>query len=381
MDNTNSNKGFDYNKFKKEAINKLKSGSSIAGKNGAFTPLIKEFLEAALSEEINGYLSGEESDNNTNIDDKDNYYGDVNNKRNGYSSKIVKSDVGEFELNTPRDRVGKFEPQIVKKGQTILTEDLDKKIINLYASGMSYSAIVSHIQDMYGINISTSTITNITDKIIPKIKEFKERSLDEVYAIIYLDAMHFKVKENGRIITKAFYTVLGVNLDGYKDILGIYIQDSEGANFWMSVLSDLQNRGVKDILIACIDGLKGFPESINTIFPKTEIQLCIIHQIRNSCKYIASKDQKEFVADLKKIYKANTKEFAENKLLELEENWGKKYPIILKSWNDNWEKLSAFFKYPAEIRRIIYTTNIVEGFHRQVRKITKTKGAFSSETA
>lgn len=246
---------------------------------------------------------------------------------------------------------------------------------------MSYSSIYTHIKNMYGIGISTSTITNITDKIIPKIKEFKNRQLEDIYIIVYLDAMHFKVKENGKVVAKAFYTVLGVNQEGFKDILGIYIQDSEGSNFWMSVLSDLQNRGIKDILIACIDGLRGFPEAINTIFPNTEIQLCIIHQIRNSLKYIASKDQKEFMFDLKQVYKANNKEFAENKLLELDEKWGKKYPIVIKSWNNNWEKLSAFFKYSPEIRKIIYTTNIVEGFHRQVRKITKTKGAFSSELA
>jgi len=347
-----------------------------------------------LSEEINDHLLQKKNCSNRNIhndhineDSKDCYYIDddtdlnPNNKRNGYTSKTIKSDIGQFELNTPRDRDGSFEPQIIKKGQTVLTEDLDKKIINLYASGMSYSSISTHIKNMYGIDISTSTITNITDKIIPKIKEFKNRQLEDIYIIVYLDAMHFKVKENGKVVAKAFYTVLGVNQEGFKDILGIYIQDSEGSNFWMSVLSDLQNRGIKDILIACIDGLRGFPEAINTIFPNTEIQLCIIHQIRNSLKYIASKDQKEFMFDLKQVYKANNKEFAENKLLELDEKWGKKYPIVIKSWNNNWEKLSAFFKYSPEIRKIIYTTNIVEGFHRQVRKITKTKGAFSSELA
>lgn len=366
----NSKKDFNYEEFKQQAIAKIKQGKGISGKDGVFTPLIKEFLESALSEELNTHLISEKEENDV-----------LYNKRNGYSTKTVKADIGQFEMDTPRDRDGSFEPQIIKKRQTILTEDLDNKIISLYAGGMSYSAISSHIKDMYGIDISTSTITNITDKIIPKIKEFKERSLDEIYPIIFLDAMHFKVKESGRVIAKAFYTVLGINQNGYKDILGIYIQDSEGSNFWLSVLTDLQNRGVKDILIACIDGLVGFPEAIKSIFPQTEIQLCVIHQIRNSLKYIASKDQKELMVDLKKVYKANTKEYAEERLLELEEKWGKKYPIVLKSWNNNWEKLSAFFAYSPDIRRIIYTTNIVEGFHRQVRKITKTKGAFSSELA
>jgi transposase-like protein len=366
----NNSKSFNYEEFRQQAIAKIKQGKGISGKDGIFTPLIKEFLESALSEELSSHLLNEKEENDA-----------LQNKRNGYSSKTVKADIGQFEIDTPRDRDGSFEPQIIKKRQTVLTEDLDSKIISLYAGGMSYSSISSHIRDMYGIDISTSTITNITDKIIPKIKEFKERSLDEIYPILFLDAMHFKVKESGRVIAKAFYTVLGINQNGYKDILGIYIQDSEGSNFWLSVLADLQNRGVKDILIACIDGLVGFPEAIKSIFPQTEIQLCVIHQIRNSLKYIASKDQKEFMVDLKKVYKANTKEYAEEQLLSLDEKWGKKYPIVLKSWNNNWEKLSAFFAYSPDIRRVIYTTNIVEGFHRQVRKITKTKGAFSSELA
>lgn len=366
----NNSKSFNYEEFRQQAIAKIKQGKGISGKDGIFTPLIKEFLESALSEELSSHLLNEKEENDA-----------LQNKRNGYSSKTVKADIGQFEIDTPRDRDGSFEPQIIKKRQTVLTEDLDSKIISLYAGGMSYSSISSHIRDMYGIDISTSTITNITDKIIPKIKEFKERSLDEIYPILFLDAMHFKVKESGRVIAKAFYTVLGINQNGYKDILGIYIQDSEGSNFWLSVLADLQNRGVKDILIACIDGLVGFPEAIKSIFPQTEIQLCVIHQIRNSLKYIASKDQKEFMVDLKKVYKANTKEYAEEQLLSLDEKWGKKYPIVLKSWNNSWEKLSAFFAYSPDIRRVIYTTNIVEGFHRQVRKITKTKGAFSSELA
>lgn len=379
---TNNNKNFNYEEFKQQAINKLRQGKGISGKDGAFTPLIKEFLEVALSEELNSHLADEKKECfEKRRGGYDGFYPSYSNKRNGYSTKTVKSDTGQFDIDIPRDRDSNFEPQIVKKRQTILTEDLDKKIINLYGSGMSYSSISSHIKDMYDIDISTSTMTSITDKIIPKIKEFKERQLEEIYPIVFLDAIHFKAKENGRVVTKAFYTVLGIKQSGYKDILGIYIQDSEGSNFWLSVLTDLQNRGIKDILICCIDGLKGFPEAIKTVFPKADIQLCIIHQIRNSLKYVASKDQKEFMIDLKKVYKANTKEYAEEMLVELDEKWGKKYSVVLKSWNNNWEKLSTYFFYSPEIRKVIYTTNTIEGFHRQVRKITKTKGAFSSELA
>ena len=246
---------------------------------------------------------------------------------------------------------------------------------------MSYRDISSHIEEIYGIEISKSSITAITDKILPKIKEWQNRPLDEIYPIIFLDAMHFKCTEGGTVISKAFYTVLGINQEGKKDVLGLYLSESEGANFWLSVLTDLQNRGVKDILISCIDGLKGFPEAINSIFSKTEIQLCVIHQIRNSLKYIASKNQKEFMADLKEVYKANSKDLAEAKLIELEEKWGKKYPLVLKSWNNNWHNISGYFKYSAEIRKLIYTTNAVEGLHRQIRKVTKTKGAFTSQIA
>ena len=370
MTKNNQNTEFNYQEFKKDAIEKLYQGKGFSGKDGIFTNMIKEFLKEALKGELSDHLS-------TKNQEDDSY----NNRRNGVTSKTVKTDNGEFELNVPRDRNSSFEPKIVKKGQTILTPELDEKIIALYGLGMSYRDISKHIEEMYGIEISKSSITNITDSILPKIVEFKGRQLEEVYPIIFLDAMFFKAKENNKIITKAFYSVLGVNQEGKKDILGIYVQESEGANFWLNILTDLKNRGVKDILIACVDGLKGFPEAINNIFPKTEIQLCIVHQIRNSLKYIASKNQKEFMTDLKKVYKANTKDLAEEKLLELDEKWGSKYPIVLKSWQNNWENLSGYFQYPEEIRKIIYTTNAVEGFHRQVRKITKTKGAFSSVQA
>lgn len=382
--------------FKKQAIEQIYAGKPLTGKNGIFSGMIKDILETALSEELNQHLnqenfnkerqefsdydSGFESNFDSDLDAD--YSGKIsNNRRNGFNSKTIKTKESAFTLNTPRDRSGSFEPQIVKKGQTVLTQELDDKIIALYGLGMSYRDISSHMEEIYGIEISKSSMTAITDKILPKIKEWQNRPLEEIYPIIFLDAMHFKCSEEGKVISKAFYTVLGINQEGKKDVLGLYLSESEGANFWMSVLTDLQNRGVKDLLIACIDGLKGFPEAINSIFPKTEIQLCIIHQIRNSIKYVASKNQKEFMEDLKLVYKANSKDLAESKLLDLEEKWGKKYPLVLKSWNNNWHNLSGYFKYPPEIRKMIYTTNAVEGLHRQIRKVTKTKGSFTSQQA
>ncbi|MFT7087549.1 MAG: transposase-like protein [Rickettsiales bacterium] len=271
-------------------------------------------------------------DYNSNSDDVSR----VNNRRNGYNSKTLKTKESAFVLDTPRDRNSSFEPQIVKKNQTVLTGELDDKITALYGLGMSYRDISSHMEEIYGIAISKSSMTAITDKILPKIKEWQNRPLEEIYPIIFLDAMHFKCSKEGKVVSKAFYTVLGINQEGKKDVLGLYLSESEGANFWMIVLTDLSNRGVKDILIACIDGLKGFPDAINSIFPKTEIQLCIIHQIRNSIKYVASKNQKEFMEDLKLVYKVISKDLAESKLLDLEEKWGKKYPLVIKSWNNNW---------------------------------------------
>ena len=361
----------DLDSFKRQAIAKIYQGKPLTGKDGIFSDMIKEILETALSEELDQHLKQEKREVGN----------DSNNRKNGYNSKTLRTKDSAFVLDTPRDRSSSFEPQIVKKNQTVLTEELDNKIIALYGLGMGYRDIVSHMEEIYGTPISKSSITAITDKILPKIKEWQNRPLDEIYPIIFLDAMHFKCMESNVVIPKAFYTVLGIDQEGRKSVLGLYLSESEGANFWLSVLTDLQNRGVKDILIACVDGLKGFPEAINSIFPKTEIQLCIIHQIRNSLKYIASKNQKEFMEDLKLVYKANSKDLAEVRLLELEEKWGKKYPLVLKSWNNNWHNLSGYFKYPEEIRKMIYTTNAVEGLHRQIRKVTKTKGAFTSQTA
>ncbi len=359
---------FNFSEFQQEAIEKLKSGQPLTGKDGVMTPLIKQILEAALEGEMESHLS----------DCKDE--GQAN-RRNGKLKKTVRTGTGAFELETPRDREGSFEPEIVKKRQTVLNESLDNKILSLYALGMSYEAITSHLEEMYGLDISTAKISQITDKLLPVITEWRNRTLDSVYPIVFLDAMHFKIREEGKVVSKAIYSILGVNTNGCKDILGIYLSESEGAHFWLGVLNDLHKRGIEDILIASIDGLKGFPEAIAQVFPKAEIQLCVVHQIRNSLKYIVSKDQKKFMADLKLVYRATSLDLAEHHLLELGEKWGKKYPAVIKSWQANWSTLSHYFKYPDDLRLIIYTTNIIEGFHRQIRKYTKSKGAFVSENA
>jgi len=347
-----------------EALEAIKAGASIDGKDGVLAPLIKQLTEAALEAELETHLGSE-----------------LRNRKNGKSSKTMKSSVGEFDLEVPRDRNGTFEPQFVKKHQTHMSDQIEQKILALYALGNSYSQISEHIEDFYGIHFSKATISAVTDKVIPLLKEWQQRPLESVYPFVWLDAIHYKIKENGRYISKAIYTILGVNLSGRKEILGLYLSENEGANFWLQVLTDLSNRGIEDILIASVDGLKGFPEAINATFPQTEVQLCIVHQIRNSLKYVASKNQKEFMKDLKQVYQALSKEAAELELDRLEEKWGIKYPIVINSWRNKWENLSYYFKYPEDIRRIIYTTNIIESVHRQFRKLTKTKGAFPNENS
>jgi len=354
-------------KLQKKALEQLKSGKSLFGKDGAFAPLLKNFIEKALEAEMEGYL-----------DDEQRAQG---NKRNGKGKKTIKSSSGSFEIETPQDRQSSFEPELIRKRQTILAESLEGKILGLYGLGMSYRDISKHIEEMYDMEISHTVLSQITDKIIPEIKAWQSRPLDPVYPIIWLDAMHFKVKEDGKVVHKALYNILGINKEGRKEILGLYVSESEGANFWLQVLTDLHHRGVKDVLIASIDNLNGFSQAIQSMFPKTEVQSCIVHQIRNSLKYVASKDQKEFMKDLKKVYRASSKDLAETELLNLEEKWGKKYPVVIDSWQHNWDKLSTYFQYAEPIRKLIYTTNPIEGYHRQIRKVTKTKGAFPNEMA
>lgn len=358
---------FNLEEIEKNAIEQFKTGKSLFGSDGAFAPLLKRFIEKALEAEMEGHL-----------DDVERSQG---NKRNGKGKKTVKSAHGSFDIATPQDRQSSFEPDIVKKRQTILADSLADKIIGLYGLGMGYRDICGHIKEMYDPEISHNVLTEITDRIIPDIKQWRSRKLDAMYCIVWMDAMHFKVREEGKVVHKALYNILGIDKDGRKQILGMYISESEGANFWLQVLTDLQNRGLEDILIACTDNLRGFKEAILSIYPKTEVQLCIVHQIRNSLKYVASKNKKEFMNDLKRVYHAVSKEVAEDELLILEEKWGKKYPVVIDSWNNNWEALSQYFKYTQPIRRLIYTTNPIEAYNRQIRKVTKTKGAFPNEMA
>ncbi len=352
---------FDFEK----ALQGLRAGQDLNGPQGILTPLIKQLTEAALQGEVEQHLAQEVKPN----------------RRNGYTRKTIKAASGNFELDTPRERAGTFEPKIIRKNQTYLTDELERKIIALFAQGMSYQAIREYVQDMYGMEVSSGTVNAITDKLLPELKAWQERPLEPIYPLVWLDAIHYKIKENGHFIQKAVYTILGLNIDGKKELLGLYLSETEGARYWLSVLTDLHNRGVKDILIACVDGLTGFPEAISTIYPQTEVQLCIIHQIRNSTKYVASKNQKAFMADLKPVYRASTQAAAEQALDDLEAKWGAQYPMVIRSWRSKWTNLSVYFKYPDYVRRAIYTTNAVEAVHRQFRKLTKTKGGFPNENS
>ena len=288
---------FDFN----DAVQQLLSGKNINGKDGILAPLVKQLVEAALEAELDFHIT------------EDVFSGNKN-RKNGKTSKTIKSTSDTFELATPRDRAGSFEPQIVKKNQTTISNEIEERILSMYGLGLSYKDIIKHIEEIYQIELSTATISAITDKIIDKVKAWQSRPLEAIYPFVWLDAIHYKIKDGGKYVTKAVYTVLGMGIDGKKDILGLYLSQSEGANFWLSVLTDLNNRGLEDILIASVVGLKGFPEAIKTIFPQTEVQLCVVHQIRNSLKYVASKDQKEFMRDLKLVYQATTKELAEDEL-------------------------------------------------------------------
>jgi transposase-like protein len=332
-----------------------------------FKDTVQSVLEAEMEEHL-GYEKHNPVGNNS------------GNSRNGYSKKTIKTNYGNTELEIPRDRNGEFTPQIIKKHET-RSNGIEEQIIAMYAKGMSTRDIEDHMRSIYGIDVSPGLISRITDKIMPQVTEWQSRPLDSIYPIVFLDAIHFKVRKDNRIVNKAAYSVLGINLEGQKDILGIWIGENESASFWLGVCNDLKNRGVEDILIACKDGLSGFSEAINTVFPKTEIQLCVIHQIRNSMKYVPYKEQKPVMADLKKVYQALTLEEAELAFEEFKETWGKKYPIIVRSWEQNWLELTTYFAYPYDIRKIIYTTNIIEGFHRQLRKVTKTKNAYPTDDA
>ena len=359
---------FDYT----EEVKKCKTIDDVIGKDGLVQRLIKDVLENILEVEMGEHLGRDKYDRQTDIDQDDRNY------RNGYSKKTLRSSFGDVDLDVPRDRKAEFEPQIIKKYETVCNE-LDKKIISLYAKGMSTRDIQAEVEDLYGITLSPSMISKITDKVIATATEWQNRMLDEIYPIVYLDAMYFKVRSNGKIVNKAVYICLGYTLEGYKDILGIWVDEAEGAKFWLSICNDLKNRGVKKILIACMDGLKGLPQAIKTVFPTVDIQTCIVHQIRNSIKYIASKDKKAFMKDLKEVYKAPTEDLALAQLDNLKEKWGSNYGMVIDSWYNNWNNLDTFFKFSPQIRKLIYTTNVLEVFNRQVRKFTKVRTIFPTD--
>lgn len=332
-----------------------------------FADTIQEMLEAEIESSL-GYAKHDMKNKRT------------TNSRNGYSKKTVRSEYGDVDIQVPRDREGDFEPNIVKKHQSNVT-GIEDQILALYAKGVSTRDIQDHLQQLYGIEVSPTLISNVTNKIVPMIKEWQNRPLQAVYAVVFLDAIHFKVKQDGAIVNKAAYMVIGIDLDGHKDVLGIWIGENESAKFWLHVLNELKNRGVQDILITSVDNLRGFTEAISACYPKTEIQKCVIHQIRNSIKYVSYKDLKKITSELKPIYKAPTEQAALEELNQFEQTWGSKYPLMVRSWRNNWDEIATFFKYPPEIRKLIYTTNVIESYHRQLRKVTKGKAMFPTDDA
>lgn len=344
--------------------------SSMADIQELFKETIAEFMENGLDAELDEELGYSRYDYKNK---------DTDNSRNGHSSKTLKTSFGEVDIDVPRDRKGEFDPVILKKNQTSISQDVEEKILSMYAKGMTTSDIETHIRDIYGLQISDTTISRITDKILPIAKEWQQRPLDPIYAVVFLDAIHYPVRSEGQIVKKAVYIAIGINLDGKKDVLGMWVGENESAKYWASVLNGLRNRGVEDIFIACTDNLTGFDAAIEAVFPQTEIQNCIIHQLRNSSKYVSYKDIKALMADLKAVYAAVDEASALDALDIFAETWDKKYPKISKSWRENWVNLSTYFKYPVEVRRLIYTTNTIEGFNRQLRKVTKSKAVFPTD--
>ena len=360
-------------KERKENLRNIMKGldvKSFDDLKDVFKLMVGEMLENGLEGELDDELGYTKYDYRNKSSE---------NSRNGYSKKTLKTSFGETEIKVPRDRDGEFEPQLVKKNQTTLTGDIEEKILSMYAKGMTTSDIETHIQDIYGLECSDSTISRITDKILPVVREWQSRPLEEVYAVVFMDAIHFHVRSEGQIVKKAVYIAIGINMDGLKEVLGMWVGENESAKFWLSVMNGLRNRGLQDILIACVDGLTGFPAAIEAVYPKTEIQQCIIHQIRNTTKFVSYKDIKALMADLKKVYAAIDEQTALSELENFDEKWGNKYPKIAISWREKWANLSTYFKYPQEVRTLIYTTNAIEGFNRQLRKVTKNKGVFPTD--
>lgn len=355
-----------------EELAKVESMDDFFGRDGIFARLFSDTLEQMLDGELSdhlGYEKYEAAGRNS------------GNSRNGHYGKKVRTSSGDVEIQVPRDREGNFEPKIIPKYGSN-TNELEEKILGLYARGVSTRDIQDTLAELYGVEVSASTISKVTDKVWEAVEAWQNRPLVAIYPIIYMDAIHIKIRRDGKVSNTAVHIVLGVDLNGHRDVLGHWVADgAEGANFWLSVVTDLQNRGVQDIFIASMDGLTGFSDAIHAVFPKTVIQRCIIHQIRNSLRYVSWKDKKAFIQDLKMVYQAPNREAAEANLLRLGEQWSDKYAIAVRSWENNWDELSTFFDFPAEIRRLIYTTNTIEGYNRQLRKVTKNKASFPSPQA
>ena len=338
--------------------------------NALFKEFVGDILENGLEAELDDELGYSKYDYRNK---------DTDNSRNGHSTKTMKTSFGEIDIDVPRDRKGEFEPQLVKKQQTSLSGDIEEKILSMYAKGMTTRDIDAHIREIYGLEVSDSTVSRITDKILPVVKEWQQRPLEEIYAVVFLDAIHYHVRSEGQIVKKAVYIAIGINMSGIKEVLGMWVGENESAKYWLSILNGLRNRGVEDILIACVDGLTGFDNAIEAVYPKTEIQQCIIHQIRNTTRFVSYKDIKALMADLKRVYAAVDEETALYELEAFGEKWNAKYPKIAQSWEANWSKLSTYFKYPQEVRTLIYTTNAIVGFNRQLRKVTKSKSGFPTD--
>lgn len=335
-----------------------------------FKDTIAEFMENGLEAELDDQLGYSRYDYKNK---------DTDNSRNGYSNKTLRTSFGDVEVSVPRDRKSEFEPKVLRKNQTSISQDIEEKILSMYAKGMTTGDIEAHIQDIYGVDVSDTTVSRITDKILPVAKEWQQRPLESIYAVVFLDAIHYHVRSEGQIVKKAVYIAIGIDLDGHKDVLGMWVGENESAKFWATVLNSLKNRGVEDIFIACTDNLTGFSAAIEAVYPKTEIQNCIIHQLRNSSKYVSYKDLKALMADLKAVYAAVDEPAALDALDTFAEHWDKKYPKISQSWRNNWANLSTYFKFPQALRRLIYTTNTIEGFNRQLRKVTKSKSVFPTD--
>ena len=348
----------------------LSSVSSMEDIQDLFKETIAEFMEEGLETELSEELGYSKYDYRNK---------ETDNSRNGHSSKTLRTSFGKVDISVPRDRKGVYEPQLLKKNQTSISQDIEEKILSMYAKGMTTGDIETHIRDIYGVEVSDTTVSRITDKILPVAKEWQQRPLENIYAVVFLDAIHYHVRSEGQIVKKAVYIAIGINLDGRKDILGMWVGENESAKYWATILNGLRNRGVEDIFIVCTDNLTGFSTAIEATFLKTEIQNCIIHQIRNSARYVSYEDWKALMADLKAVYTAVDEDAALNALEVFSERWDKKYPKISISWKDNWPNLSTYFKYPQEVRRLIYTTNAIEGFNRQLRKVTKAKSVFPTD--